>query len=214
MGTGDIDDIFNRLKKYIPYGWFTNPTVNLDAILKGLATAYTDIYDLIEFTQSQTRIATATGIFLDLIAQDYLGFFPRRAGENDATYRHRIQINILRERVTRPAIVSVLEDLTGRTPIIYEGWRPQDTNWLNGGFILNQSCYGSRSFPGQFFVKAFRPVQNGSALNGLNNPSYALNGNIFLGNGKNRLIITDRDILQAVQDTKAAGIIAWVNISD
>jgi hypothetical protein len=211
MAIGDLTDIKARLAQYLP-PWFGDEHPTLDAILAGFATNGVTVYSGIQFAILQTRLQTATGIYLELIAQDYLGNFPRHHGENDASYRKRIQVNLIRERATRQAIIDVLTDLTGRTPIVYEGWRPTDTNWLDGGFILDGASTLASITPYEAFVIAFRPFNNGTANNGLDNASFSLDNSFYLG--VTDIVITDADIYNAVQQTKCGGTIVWVYISD
>ncbi len=126
--TGDTNDLLARLKVTLPAKWFADSTPILDGLLTGLASAWSWLYALLVFTRNQTRLATATGTFLDAISADCLGpALPRRTAEPDATYRLRIARELLRERNTRTALVAALTDLTGRPPIVFEPTRPADT---------------------------------------------------------------------------------------
>jgi hypothetical protein len=71
--TGDKSDILSRLKSVLPARWFGDTTPNLDAVLTGLAAAWTGLYELLVNVRTLTRIATATGIFLDISSSDYFG---------------------------------------------------------------------------------------------------------------------------------------------
>src|SRR5260364_357770 len=64
--------MFNRFKSLLPR-WFGDQTPVLDALLHGLAATARHAHRLIEYARLQTRLQTATGGWLDLIAADSLG---------------------------------------------------------------------------------------------------------------------------------------------
>src|ERR1700734_598030 len=102
MATGDVQDIVARIKAVLPNGWFTGSTPILDGVLKGSAAALAQVYSLISYAQLQTRLATATDGFLDLISFDYFGsLYPRKPMEADSAFRSRIQAELFLERGTR-----------------------------------------------------------------------------------------------------------------
>lgn len=195
MATGDVSDIFGRLKRYLPKRWFGSPTDStpiLDAILTGIATVLAEIYALYAYAKLQTRIATATGGFLDLIAYDYFGNgLPRLTGESDNAYRARILANLIRGAATRSAINAAVQGVTGNPATIVEPWRPEDcgaysvptTGYGAAGY------YGSVSCPAQAFITATLPISN---------PNDA----------------TLASIGEAVSTVKAEGTKMWIRISD
>lgn len=128
--TGDQEDILKRLKAVLP-PWFGTDTPIMDAVLSGPAKAFSSIYTLVQYAILQTRIATATDGWLDIIARDFFALgFRRRKLEPDATYRSRILDEILRARSTREAVSKALFDLTGVEPDIFEPARIADTGAL------------------------------------------------------------------------------------
>jgi hypothetical protein len=136
MATGDQTDILTRLKALLPPTWFGDDHPFITAILTACAEALAWCYSLYVYAQLQTRISTATDGWLDLIAYDFFGNnYGRTAGQSDDVFRNAIKINLFRERDTRYAIEKILEDLTGRTPIIFEPQRPLDT----GAYGLTES---------------------------------------------------------------------------
>ncbi|KVQ85619.1 hypothetical protein WK07_04625 [Burkholderia multivorans] len=191
-----------------------------DAIAAGLANAHAYVYSFIEYVRLQTRILTATDGFLDAIAQDFFGSaLMRSANQSDASFRARILINIFRERATRKAITKVLEDLTGRTPIIIEPQRPADTGSYgapNCGYGV-AGAYGSVLLPYQAFVIAYRPFGTGipyvagygSSPAGYGQPSRASYADIASSSNA----ISDSDIYAAIDSVKPAATIIWTNIS-
>lgn len=127
---GDQSDILKRLKEVIP-PWFGTNTPIMDIVLSGPAKSFSGIYALIQYALLQTRIATATDGWLDLIARDFFALgFQRRKKEPDEIYSKRIQEEILRARGTRDAVSKAVFDLTGIEPLIFEPARIADTGAL------------------------------------------------------------------------------------
>src|SRR4051812_5873510 len=118
---GDLLNMLFRLKSVLPMRWFGDTTPVLDALLLSLATNWTTLHSSLMYAKRQLRLATATDEWLDQISEDYLGSrIPRRPGQSDDTFRNRIYLELVRERGTRRAVQSVVRDLTGREPIIFE----------------------------------------------------------------------------------------------
>lgn len=219
MTPGSQSDILSRIKALLPNGWFRDETPVLDAILGGIASAFAAVFDLTTYARLQTRIATATDGFLDLIAYDFLGTtLPRRAGESNDAYRARIQAELLLERGTRNGMIRALQILTGRTPIIFEPSRPADTGGLNTNSMgLNVAGgLGSLALPYQVFITAYRPVGQGIPnVAGLGFPQGALNTGSQTELASLDMIagtVTDSDIYATVDSVIEAGTIAWVKI--
>lgn len=145
MATGDQNDIQSRLRQLIPHGWFLNGLSPLrDALLLGLANILAFGYSLLSYVRLQTRISTATDGFLDMIAGDFFGTgLARAANQTDTSYRSRILINIFRERVTRHSVVSILTQLTGRAPGIFEPARPADTGAYGAAVAVSRAATGT-----------------------------------------------------------------------
>ncbi|QOR55294.1 MAG: hypothetical protein SHS37scaffold220_63 [Phage 67_12] len=145
MATGDQNDIQSRLRQLIPHGWFLNGLSPLrDALLLGLGNILAFGYSLLAYVRLQTRIGTATDGFLDMIAGDFFGSsLTRAANQTDASYRSRILINIFRERVTRRAVTSILTQLTGRAPGIFEPARPADTGSYGAAVAVSRAAMGA-----------------------------------------------------------------------
>jgi hypothetical protein len=219
MATGDANDIAGRIKALLPVRWFADSNPIRDAVISGFATALALVYSLLQYTQLQTRISTATDGFLDLISFDFFGSsLPRRSAEQDAPFRQRILANLLRERATRKGITEALVTLTGNAPIIFEPWRIADT----GAYNRPQSGYGAAGKYGslvlnnQIFVTAYRASGSGlpriagynAARGAYTRPSYAKYSGLSQVVG----FVTDPDIYAAVDAAKAAGVIAWVQI--
>lgn len=122
--TGDQADIEARLLAVIP-PWFGSPEERpvVGALVSGTASLLAWVYQLYLFAKLQTRLATATGGWLDLAAADFFTSFPRFQGETDRPYSRRIRLEVLRDRNTRHAIDRQVYDLTQDHPEVYEAWR-------------------------------------------------------------------------------------------
>jgi hypothetical protein len=160
MATGDQADCTNRLLLLLPPWFVQGGSSVLSAVLQGSAYVLSFCFSLIEFSRLQTRIGTATGGWLDLIAYDFFGYTIQRAlGQADASFRKTIEENILPAAGSRQALISSLISLTGREPVIYDPWNPGSV----GGYGIGNLAYGvagqygSYVLPGEFFITAFRP---------------------------------------------------------
>ena len=215
---GTQADIFIRLQLLMPPGWFAlGATPIRDALLTGIANALAFCFSLFAYLRLQTRIATATDGFLDLIAFDFFGTkLPRGPNQTNASYRSNIQANLFPKRNTRAAIIGVLTQITGRVPQVFEPTRPADTGGLNSGtFALGAAGgLGSLAYPYQAFVTAFRPHGSGIAgVPGLGNPQGALNVGTLECIGASQIDgITDNDIYAAVNSVRTGATILWTRI--
>jgi hypothetical protein len=219
--TGDSADILRRIKALLPFRWFPDSTPILDALLSGPAWALSLVYSLIQYAKLQTRIATATDGFLDLISYDFFGnTLPRKSQEMDAPFRKRILATLLQEKGTRAGMIKALTALTGRAPIIFEPARPADTggwNAPNWGWS-RAGCWGSLLLPAQVFITAFRPLGSGipnvigwgGTAGGWSTPSQFKWSNLSQIQGS----VTDLDIYALIAAMKPEGVRAWVNITD
>ncbi len=218
--TGDASDMLARLKSVLPVRWFSGVTPVLDMVLGGFAWAWSELYSSLVFVKLQTRITTASGMFLDIAALDYCGTsLLRHAGEGDGAFSQRLRNNLMAPRATRAALTLLLENEFGRTPIIFEPMNATDT----GGYNCYTLGYGARggygcvNIPFQFFVQAFRPnaspVSNAGGYNigpgGFNiSPLFYANINIIPGS------VSDDDIYAATAAVLPVAVTAWVNISN
>lgn len=222
--TGDQQDFLYRIKSLLPR-WFGDSAPILDGVISGLAWAGSFIYSLWAYAKLQTRILTATDGWLDMIAADFFGAAIRRAeNQSDASFRALIIINLFRERATRAGIVKVLQDLTGRTPAVFEPLRPLDTGAYsapNSGYGM-AGGYGSMLLPFQAFVTAFRPsgsgipnvggyggTAGGPGPGGYGVPSEIEYASLDMIQGA----VTDADIYTAIDSVKPVGTILWTRIS-
>lgn len=222
---GDQQDILARLKATLPIGWFADETPVLDGMLAGLAQAWSWIYGFMTYVKNQTRIATATDTWLDIIAQDFFGSnLLRFPTQSDDAFRARITQELKRERGTRAALVSALVDLTDRAPDIFEPRQPNDTGCYGGSGISSAALaygvgggWGSLQLPFQFFVTAYRPTGSGVAMvagwgapaggYGIGQIQFA-SLNMVLGQ------VTDQDVNNTIANVLPITSIGWTRISN
>ena len=103
---GDPADIVARLRLALPRRWFADTAPVLDGLLGGLASVWSGLHGLLQEVRRQSRMATATGGFLDLAALDLFGGgLPRQAGEADGAFLSRIGRALRRVRATRAGLV-------------------------------------------------------------------------------------------------------------
>lgn len=215
---GSTGDITNRIRQLLPR-WFADSNPTASALLVGAATALSFIYGLYSYAAAQTRILTASGIWLDMIAQDfYAAMVQRGPNQDDESFRALILANLFRPRATRQGIAGVLLTLTGNAPAILEPFSPADTGAYGIGYSGYGAAggYGSQAIPAQAFVTAYRPVQYGiasvagygDATAGYGVASQAEYASLALVSS----IVTDADIYAAIDATKTAGTAIWVRI--
>lgn len=214
-----------RLRSALPQGWFADDAPILSSVLMGFASVWAWLFTLLTYVQQQTRIATASGGWLDLIARDYGGAsWARESGETDTAFRARIIYNLQRLRGTRSALIANVTALTGRPPLVFEPANPLDT----GGFSTptlgwnSQGGWGSLNLPYQCFTIAYRPKGGGIAnVGGWGTAAaiFAIGGwnTAALAWGDTNLIsgsVTDAQILATVADSMPAATIAWTALSN
>lgn len=224
MSTGTPTDILARVKRLIPRGWFSYTAPYRDALIGGASDLASWSYSLVGFARSQSRLATAYGVFLDIFCYDFLGRFLVRRGLNDNVFRALVRATILQERVTRAGMVSALTALNGSAPLIFEPWNTYDTGAYSGrdgikygsmGYGVGRGGYGNMNLPAQTFIRLTRGNPSGVPLvAGYGDPPGGFGaGRIeFVGaltplNGVTNEIIDDM-----INKTKPTGSLVWVNI--
>ncbi|WP_277976380.1 hypothetical protein [Pantoea endophytica] len=219
MTSGDQNDIYVRLHALLPAGWFANTSPLLTGVLVAAAHTLAWCHELYRYAQKQTRISTATDGWLDMTAYDFFGDTLQRPLEMpDDAFRKRIRSELLRERGTRQAIISVLNELTGNTPTVFEPQRPEDTGSYGGPALGYRMAggYGSLLTPYQAFVVARRGKISGlpyitgygSNSSGYGTPSYGQ----YVSLDKLRGELSDAQIYAAVAAVKVEGTTVWVRL--
>jgi hypothetical protein len=214
-------DMASRLRAVLPATWFPDDAPVLDGVLAGLGAAWTAILNQLAYVRAQTRIATATDLWLDVIAADcFAARIKRRARQGDTPFRSVIQRELLRERGTRGALIAAVTDLTGRAPTVFEPGRPADTGaWsVSAGGGLGWGVaggWGSLTLPTQSFVTAYRPRGTGiSQVAGWGEPAagYGLGAGVYATLDQAQGQVTDADIFAAIAYALPTNAIAWTRI--
>ena len=217
-------DISRRIKAGLPSRWFGENTPMLDSVLSSLSAGWLGLFDLLNYVRVQTRIGTATDIWLDLIARDYFGHrLQRGLRENDRSFRKRVIFELLRDRCTRAAIYGVLKELTGRAPIIFEPTNPNDAGCYGTPGVAESGraayCtlggWGSLNLPFQVFVKAYRPELAGVAkINGWGRSigGFGIGSIAYITSETDLSWAGDSEIYDAVARSAPAGTIIWTSI--
>lgn len=222
---GDQQDMQVRLRTVLPARWFPDSAPILDSILSGLASGWSWLHGLLQYVRNQTRIATASDIWLDLIALDFLGSrFVRWPNEGDNAFRGRIRLELFRERGTRNAINAALQDVTGRPPTIFEPARPGDTgaygSLAGAGGGLGYSAaggWGSLNLPFQCLITAYRPAGSGiGTVAGWGNSAggYGAGTIEYASLAMVQGQVTDAAIYAAVAGVLPVASIGWTSITD
>lgn len=215
MAIGDINDITSRIKNQLPPTWFPGVAPVLNALLSGLASAHVLIYTLWAYAKLQTRILTATGAFLDLIAWDYLGpTFTRRTSETDASFKSRIIAFLLLQRCTYSGIKAMLLALTGRTPSIIMPCVGTGA-WDAASAFAFDAC-GCWSGGAPLAIVAFRPPGQGiPVVNGFDGYNSGFDVGFSEWSDINQVTgqVTDAEITLRTSQWVAAGVNYTLNIS-
>lgn len=166
---GDAEDMAARLRLTLPGGWVGDQAPLLDAVLKGLGTAWARMYDLLEQVKLQSRLVTVTGRFLDLACVDFFGLrIRRRAGEEDEALRARLQRAMRREHGTRKALIEAAAE-AGFEASVFEPARVSDTGAYGVAAGLAWGAaggWGSLAMPLECLVelRAVAPVEEPAPL--------------------------------------------------
>lgn len=206
--------MIDRLRALLPARWLAGERT--DALLGGIADALQVAADFLGYAVQQTRLATVSGIWLDLAAADFTGTeIVRRTGELDDAFRARLRREILRERVTRVAMSAAITDMTGHVPAIIEPWNPSDTAaWTGPTAFWGIATIGSQAIGAQAFVS---PIIGGGVadVSGWNCGATAWS----LGSGAqidaaiiNAGVSID-DVLAQINRTRPTGVTVWAPLT-
>ena len=216
---GDMQDMIARMKAVLPRGWFADSTPVLDGLLTGMSEAWTWIYQQVQVVRAQARIATANGLFLDIIASDFFGAaLQRLPSETDDALRTRIQREMFRPRATRDAVIAVVQDITGQRPLVFEPARPADVGGyvVAGGYSVTGG-WGNLGLPFQCFITAYRPLGAGIAsVAGWATPSggYGIGSIEYVSLSMIQGPVTDDAIFRAIAAVLPAATVGWTRITN
>lgn len=223
MTTGSSSDILDRVKKALPPRWFAWVAPYRDAVIGGLSDSASWCYGLIGYARAQTRLATAYGIWLDILAYDFVGRVLTRNKAGDDVFRAIIKATILQERVTRNGMINALTALTGSAPWVFEPWNTYDTGAYSGGgksygsmgYGVGRGGYGSMNLPGQTFVNVIRSASSGVPNVGgytNNKLGYGVGAGEYVGGNVPLNGVTNAMIYQIISMTKPTGTTVWTAI--
>ena len=211
-----------RLKQLAPRGWF--PETASAPIIDGVMTAFASVAQhfltLTVYAQAQSRIATASDGFLDVLAFDFFGFAVQRlSGQSDISFRKVILLEILRERATRAGIQKSVADLTGFDVRMFEGFNTFDTGGYDTGYLGFDMLgrWGSLDMPFQVLIATLQPIGVGIPNVGGFDSAFVAGG-YDLGAEEYGDIsqvsgpVTNQKIFDCINSTRAAGITCWVAI--
>jgi hypothetical protein len=215
---GSSSNLLSRLKSLLPSRWFSYTAPLRDAVLGGIGDSLANAYSLIVYAATQTRLATATGFWLDLAAYDFFGLRVQRLpNELDAVFSQTIRNEIFRRRVTRQNIAKAVTDLTGNGVTILEPWNANDTGGFGKTWALNEptSFIGSSGLPFTMFITIVNPYGSGVPnMSGLNNTQSGF-GTSYFGLSDAALItgtVTSQNIYDTINANRAAGVTCWARI--
>ena len=216
--TGDTQTSHPASAPPCPTRWFPDDSPVLDVLLTGLAAAWSQIYALLGFVRTQSRILPPP--------PDSLPGYRHRPGllrhppsapraEPDTSYRKAISTALCREHATRRgAAGSALQDLTGRTPGIFEPARPTDTGAYAGpglGYGV-AGAWGSLALPFQVFRRGSPPI----AARHRHVAGYGTAGPLARASLAQirRSVVTDTDIYAAIKAVLPTASTAWTRITN
>ena len=207
--------MLQRLQQGLPRGWFGDDPPVVQALQSGTAWAQTTVYNQITYAALQTRIKTATALFLDIISADFFGTaLPRLTNETDAAFRSRILANLFVKGPTRANMSNVLTLLTGKAPTIFEPSNATDSGgWSAGGMYWGATGAWGSPRPYQAFVTVYRPDQSMVSIGEWN--TWRLAWGAYGGwSSATPNAITDATLIAAVESTRPLGTVMWMRIAN
>lgn len=214
---GDFNYFFNRIYGRLPTGWFPDDPTQapvISSIVAMIAYSASYIFARISYAENQARISTASGLFLDVIANEMLGpyNFPRRSNETDGNYRTRILTEILRTRGTRAAMVSALHDLTGYNPSIFQPVKDAQ-GWDNDFFDSPTMLYGSYDQPYTAYIDVKLPPGTGITFDKSFDTGFWDDGLLAYGdNSQLQSVVGEQEVFNTIAATAPAGTTILVSI--
>jgi len=217
--------MLRRQKATLPRGWFPDQSPTLDAVLSSFAYVASQAYSLLTYVKLQSRIKSASDGLLDLIAFDFFGLrFRRRKGQADDQFRTAILAEVFRDRVTRSGIKKAVEDLTGNEARIFEPFNATDCGGLDTGYLGFDTLgrFGAVDLPRQIFIATLNPQGAGipdaagfdSGWGGMDNGVGGVASGLDELGDVAKIVgpVTQQDIYDTINATRAAGITAWTAI--
>ena len=196
---------------YLPAGWFAPAGPLINAAVGMISTGFAQNSADLSYMEAQTRISSATGMWLDVISVEYfgLGNLPRRPNEADAAFQARVLQEMLLPRGTRGAMTEALTILTGVAPTIFEpaidlaSW-DVDFAWDSSG------AWGSYDMPYQGFIGVPLPQEPPLDLAGWDQGGWDQTL-CLIDATQEASAIGEEEVLRVVRLTQPAGVTMWVN---
>ena len=213
---GSSANIAWRVWRTIPKGWFAWLAPIRDALIGGVSDSFAWAYGLISYAKAQTRLATAYGVWLDILCYDFLGLTLTRSGAADDAFRRVIKATVLQERVTRQGMINAITTLTGQAPWIFEPWNTYDTGGYGCaqfGYGTGQGGYGNMGLPAQVFMQVHRGGPSGipNVAGYTDSPGgYGQGAVEYVGLTTEQNGITNQTIETAINLTKPTGSTVWL----
>ncbi len=220
MATGDTGDFVARLQGVLPARWFPVGGPLITAVLTGLASTLSIIYSQIACVITQSRVGTATDVWLDGISQDFNnGALPRLIAEGDTAFRARIKANFFAPQTTRAGISQAVTALGCPTPVYFQpsdGKRTQAATASPLATALLERT-ADITLPFSYFITVRR--KPGGGIAGVNGYAGTIGGygagaveyaDLSMIAGE----VTDQNIQNAVAGATAEGVTPWLNITN
>lgn len=225
----EVTTFVTRLRSLLPGGWFSDDAPVLSAVLTCFSQSWAWLSQLLSYVKAQARLATATDIWLDIAAKDYLGpLCIRLANESDDQYRSRIQASILAPSATRYAVTKGIGLFAGTSVRIFEPRNCSDTGAYGSlestpaGSVAYGLAYGSSGgwgslhLPYQFFITITTSQRSGEpAPIGYGNPGGGYSAGSFIYTALSQVPgkQTDDDISRTVERLLPVNCTAWLRFS-
>ena len=223
--SANLQDLVSKIKAVLPIGWFGDTSPVLDTVLTGLAAAWAGIRCGLRYFKTQSRIASATGFWLDGAANDFFGgeLF-RLPDQSDDAFRVSIKRELQMERATRGAISALVTALAGQAPAIFEPANSSDTGGYGGAVTAGgglayglQGGWGNLSLPLQAFVTVSRSFLTATApLAGWDSPiaGYGTGQSEWSSSVTIQGLVTDADISSAILTILPVCTIVWIRFKN
>jgi len=190
-----------RIRALLPAGWFPAAPSSgeveqapvLNALLQGFGAILAPVATLFAYVEQQSRLATMSGAFLDILSQDFFGGeLPRLSNESDDAFRTRIKAAMFSLRNTRLAVEIATRYLAGEGFTIIE---PRNASDCKGrGSMATPAAGGGYGYgPG-----------------GMHYGSLTAQNQIFIIIPSTITFIPSGTDLSALANVLAGGVVAWL----
>lgn len=203
----ELENFIRRLRAALPLRWFPDDAPTLTGVLAGVASAWAIIWQNLQFVKQQTRILTASGAWLDAVANDFFGASViRSAGLTDSQFRFIILSELFKPRGTRQAVVETMVQLTGSTPAVFEPTNIRDFGACGSAATVFYAVPGIGAGPAQSVAAG--------GQGGYGNATMILQA-LVAGNGQGGpALVPVASVQSALARTMPCGGIAWLGTTE